>query len=232
MSLRIEQKSRQKSEDRWDWSVWVAGKPKELAKIDSVTYVLHPTFSNPVRVMRNRAQKFRLNSSGWGEFTINVEIRRKDGKILKRSHALKLDSPKTAARTRTIRKSPMVFLSSSAADSAIATSLRKELQAKNVTIFNPADIEQGLPWKKAIMSAIRSADATIAILSDATSPWVFHELGMAAGLNIPILLVLVGQDTSVPMNLKEIQAIRLDNLSDTPKAADQLANRLQSLERT
>src|SRR5438270_11612378 len=69
MSLEIKQSATHKGGDWWVWSVWVDGTKAELEKVKSVTYRLHETFPDPVQVRTNRREKFRLNSSGWGEFT-------------------------------------------------------------------------------------------------------------------------------------------------------------------
>lgn len=204
------------------------GTPKELADIESVTYILHPTFSNPVRTMTNRAQKFRLDSSGWGEFTIKIQIRRKDGRLVKRSHALRLKSTQSESG-RPPLKGPMVFLSSSATDSFASTAIRKALEDRNVTVVGSSDITSDLPWEASVEASLRSADAAIAIISDATSPWVSRELEIARTFDVPILPVLVGKDVQMPSMVHETQAIRLDNLRDAVDVADQLAGRLSAI---
>ena len=45
-----------------------------LARFDSVEYVLHPTFTPPVRKSYDRQTKFGLSSNGWGEFKIYVKV--------------------------------------------------------------------------------------------------------------------------------------------------------------
>jgi len=206
----------------------VEGTPKELADIKSVTYILHPTFPNPVRVMTNRAQKFRLDSSGWGEFTIKLQIRRKHGELVRRSHVLRFESPPSES-DRPPRKGPIVFLSSSATDSSAGTAIRKALEARNVIVVSSSDIKSNLPWQAYIETSLRSADATIAIISDATSPWVSRELEMARTLDVPILPVLVGKGAQMPTMIHDTQAVRLDNLNDAISAADQLTGRLGAI---
>ena len=65
---------------RYRWQVFVDDKETILDKIDSVTYVLHPTFPNPVREVSDRKSKFALETTGWGSFDIRIMIRYKDGK--------------------------------------------------------------------------------------------------------------------------------------------------------
>src|ERR1700686_3429593 len=95
MSLEIKQSATYKGGDRWDWSVWVDGTKAEMEKVRSVTYRLHETFPDPVRVRTSRSEKFRLDSSGWGEFTILVNIDAGGKKIVRR-HYLKLEESKIA----------------------------------------------------------------------------------------------------------------------------------------
>lgn len=70
-NYRVEQSYKYLGDDYWDWSVWIESDDEsELSKISSVTYHLHNTFPNPVRSIKNRRSKFRLNTAGWGTFTI------------------------------------------------------------------------------------------------------------------------------------------------------------------
>jgi transcription initiation factor IIF auxiliary subunit len=80
--------------------VWLDGDSGELDAIDHVTYVLHSTFHNPVRVIEDRSTNFRLDTSGWGTFTIYVKVSRKDQTETDLKHELKLlypDGSPTAA---------------------------------------------------------------------------------------------------------------------------------------
>ncbi len=95
MSIQIKQESSYVGDRRWDWSVWLVGSATELDQIDCVTYTLHPTFPNPVQEINTREDGFRLESGGWGEFTIYIDIARKSGKHTQLSHDLKLTSEPT-----------------------------------------------------------------------------------------------------------------------------------------
>jgi len=79
--------------DWWRWWVFVTGAPEELDNIDHVTYVLHPTFQNPVRKVTDRSSNFRLESVGWGGFRINAKVALKDGTVIPLSHDLNLHYP-------------------------------------------------------------------------------------------------------------------------------------------
>jgi len=84
---------REDSADWWKWWVWIEGPDEELDQIDQVVYILHPTFSNPVRTCSDRASKFRLDTFGWGTFTIYAKVVRKNGTQLKLQHDLVLEYP-------------------------------------------------------------------------------------------------------------------------------------------
>lgn len=89
MSLEIKQDSQYQGKNWWKWSVWIEGPMEELKQIENVTYLLHPSFANPVRTVADLASKFKLSSQGWGIFTIRIKVLKKDGST--ESHALELE---------------------------------------------------------------------------------------------------------------------------------------------
>jgi transcription initiation factor IIF auxiliary subunit len=50
-----------------------------LDEIEEVQNVLHPTFPDPERTMRNRDERFTLETSGGGKFTIAANVKFRDG---------------------------------------------------------------------------------------------------------------------------------------------------------
>lgn len=93
MTVRIRQETDYKGGNWWQWSIWLDGPRKELDAVDHVTYTLHPTFPTPVRRIAARRNGFRLDSAGWGEFEIYLDIAYKDGTTRKRTHYVKLEYP-------------------------------------------------------------------------------------------------------------------------------------------
>ena len=91
MSLKTAQSFKYQGNDWWKWSVWIEGAKADLDQIEYVTYRLHPTFPNPVRKVNDRESKFRLNSHGWGTFSIQVRIVNKTGQVIKLTHDLVLE---------------------------------------------------------------------------------------------------------------------------------------------
>jgi transcription initiation factor IIF auxiliary subunit len=57
-----------------------------------VEYKLHPTFTNPVRIINRRGSgphAFPLTTSGWGTFTITIRVYYKDGTHQRLTHSLR-----------------------------------------------------------------------------------------------------------------------------------------------
>ena len=73
--------------------MWLDGPADELNSIDHVMYILHPTFHQPVREIDNRQTKFRLDTFGWGTFTIQAKAVYKDGREALLQHDLVLLYP-------------------------------------------------------------------------------------------------------------------------------------------
>lgn len=93
MALSIQQSQNYLGKDRWQWSVWLDGPAEELDAVKQVVYILHPTFHNPVRTIADRESNFRLETSGWGTFTIHAIAQGRDGRETTLSHDLVLQYP-------------------------------------------------------------------------------------------------------------------------------------------
>jgi transcription initiation factor IIF auxiliary subunit len=91
--MRIAQSEKYQGDDWWKWAVWIECSDQELGSITSVTYTLHPTFRNPVRTVTNREQSFRLESEGWGVFTIYAKVDLENGETERLTHELELHYP-------------------------------------------------------------------------------------------------------------------------------------------
>jgi hypothetical protein len=67
-----------------------ADDPGMLDDVSAVTYFLHETFKEPVRVVRDRQTSFELRTVVWGEFNIAANVLFKDGHELKLQRYLNL----------------------------------------------------------------------------------------------------------------------------------------------
>ncbi len=91
MKIQLKNDWKYVGDDRWKWELYlVSDEPNGLSEIDSVKYMLHPTFKNPIRVVNDPEGGFRLKTNGWGTFTINAFVYFKNGKKVKMKHELDL----------------------------------------------------------------------------------------------------------------------------------------------
>ncbi len=94
MAYKLVQDFEYKGKDWWEWWIWVEAPDEELDRIEYVEYTLHPTFPSPVREVHDRASKFRLETSGWGIFTVYATLAFKNGDVQKLEHTLELRDDK------------------------------------------------------------------------------------------------------------------------------------------
>lgn len=228
--MKIEQDAKYVGDDRWKWSVWIEGTDAELDEIEAVEYTLHPTFPEPVRRVRNRNEKFRLDSAGWGEFQINAHAFRKDGSAEHLTHALRLEPPDQGPASSTDAPEPgqTVFISYAAADAGLGNALQHELAERGVHAITADDmVEPGASWTSSIASAMDAADLVVGIFSDATSPWVTREVSEAMAKNVHVVPIAVGGLTHVPDWLEPTEIVNLSGPGDLQAAVDSLAKSLE-----
>lgn len=202
MTLRLAQETKWVRTDWWKWSVWLEGDPGELRNVRSVTYTLHPTFPNPVREVTNRRAKFRLDSAGWGDFTLSACVHLASGRAQTLTHELVFRHPdatkyikqegkarSTAANSRPAK----VFLSYSIADKATAEHFRSALDARGVLVGDASGSLAAGPLQGRIAALVRQSDAVLAIRSDASSRWTDFEIATAERSGVPVIPVYIGE---------------------------------------
>jgi tetratricopeptide (TPR) repeat protein len=105
MDIRIVNTSKS-IKDRKGWYNWeIHVEPENVwPQIDYVQYTLHPTFKDPIRKIEKREGGFKIQSSGWGQFNVKVQIALKNGRTITKYHWLHLkgSDPLGIARFRTI----------------------------------------------------------------------------------------------------------------------------------
>lgn len=219
MTIQIKQQAVPKGKDWWEWSVWLEGDKKQLDAIDYVVYTLHPTFPNPVVRVSDRKTKFRLDSSGWGEFTIYLQINKKDGSTTKQEHYLELrDADGPASRTR--KKSDQsaspnepprhtVFVSGGIRDRDAVRAVGDALVEQNIQVTGSQDVTPGQEWQKT-SNKIAQADAAVFVISGRLNLCQNEEIRAAVQGNVRhIVPILVGDNVEIPEALQHIQAIRV-----------------------
>jgi transcription initiation factor IIF auxiliary subunit len=93
-SLSVENKAKQLTPDRWEWTAYIVGESSEINRIKCVVYVLHPTFPNPIHQVCNTKDPkypFALTANGWGTFDLIARIEFKDGTVRELVHPLRFD---------------------------------------------------------------------------------------------------------------------------------------------
>ena len=122
MNLDIQQTASYAGDERWNWSVWIDGPDVELDQVESVEWVLHPTFPHPIMLVKQRQSKFRLDGSGWGEFEINARVTAKDGGQQQLKHWLRLAESAGGSAQPTSEEKSAAFIDSQRAVSDQAAS--------------------------------------------------------------------------------------------------------------
>jgi hypothetical protein len=214
MALKIKQESKYKggkSSGWWDWSVWVDGSAAELSKIKSVTYRLHETFPQPIQVKKNRKEKFRLNSWGWGEFTITVNIDTGEGKPITKRHYLTLEVPPNSQAATS--QTPDVYLCYAPSDKRIASALEEMLRAANLNVINAGQIS-GSSFRVALAESLKMIDAVVAIVSEDPSEWVLYEIRLAQDADVPVVVVME-ESGSPPTELSKLPTVHIAASSST-----------------
>jgi transcription initiation factor IIF auxiliary subunit len=190
--IGLEQRTSPIEANRWKWSVWLGGTSTELDSVDSVTYYLHPTFVRRVRKITDRNTRFRLDSSGWGEFTLRARVTFKTGEVIRLTHRLTFGGEGQSSRKKGSTKAKQrIFISSSIADSDLVSQLRKHLVGNKIDVVTASDLPMSanLPIKASIEQTLKQASAVIAIASDMKSPWTAFEVKLARRMNKPVITI-------------------------------------------
>jgi transcription initiation factor IIF auxiliary subunit len=236
MAYRIDQSEKYIGRDYWNWSAWIEASSEELDELDSVTWILHPTFS-PSRIEnRSRETKFRLDSAGWGTFVLRAQLNFKgqtDSRTI--SRMLKLtypdnegpetaqDAPRSSLRfNKTAAGNPTIYLSYSSEDERQAQQVRMNLKEIGAEVVDARSISAGLPVEAAVRKMIRESDAVMSVLgSDYTSPNVVAEMKMAKLEQKPIVAVLPEGVQAAAKLFTDVEQLRLGG--DSTAVNSQLA---------
>jgi hypothetical protein len=194
---------------RWyEWSVWLEGSDLDLNKVSGVRYKLHETFPEPVRTITDRPSKFRLSSSGWGEFMIYADVLVQGGQEIPLRHWLRFGEPKSDSASLAAHAVGLtLFLSASAADEALADALQESLEKRGVKVLRPSD-DSPLPLDIALQRLIEQVSMAVILVSVRHSPWLKAELKALEERQLNWIPVILGGDHNVPEALKHVEAVR------------------------
>lgn len=235
MTIQIQQQTTPKGKDWWEWSVWLDGAKKELDAIDHVVYTLHPTFPNPVVSVANRKTGFRLDSSGWGEFMIYIQVKNKDGSTNKRRHYLKFNDPdismarsnRKGGATSSAKEFPRrtVFVSGGTRDLDAVHAVRKVFSGQNVEVVGPQDVKGGQELQRTVNDMIARADVAVFVISGRPNLWLNEEIKAAVKGGVRhILPLVVGTNVEMPDTLQDKNVVRVKSPSAVEDMTETILN--------
>jgi len=178
------------NENYYNWAIWIENGESDIADIESVIYLLHSTFKNRVHEFTDPSTNFKIESSGWGEFRVEITIKKKSGESLQLAHWLALgdddlDVVERGAPEPEIQKK--VYISYSKIDTRKAQLLEAMLTDLGMEVASGSDIEPGRLIQEYIEESISEADVVITINSDQENNWQKTELQMAKDLSKTII---------------------------------------------
>lgn len=229
MSLQVRQTSKARRSDWWQWSVWLDGPAPELDQVDAVEYVLHPSFSDPVRRVKDRSTQFRLDASGWGEFKLHIHIHRRDGSVEKTEHWLQLGEDAQSKDLSFGSKAPPVpsksegsgaiYLSYSVADTEMMGQVEQALSNQGMTVLTVEDCDPDLPFDDAFRRIARRVDCGVVAVSGMTGANMAREIGALERNQKPIIVLAIGSDARLPRQMSSYPKVQIKEGSDPANVA-------------
>lgn len=226
MSLNVSQDAKY-ADGSWNWSVWIDGPDAELDQVESVEWVLHPTFTPPVVLVKERERKFRLDASGWGEFEINAHVAIKGGRKQHLKHWLRFQGSDEDESTESVPdQKPAVFISASVADADWENAVHEALTSRGFDVLTSSDVPSGVPAEMAISSTLDKASAVVGIFSDKSGPWTAREVNQAMEKDVSVIPFVVGDNPKITPELGSFEAVRVSHIDDVSAAIGQIMDKL------
>ena len=123
---------------------------------------------------------------------------------------------------RPSRKSRLVFISHSSADTWVARQIAREIEARGATPFlDEAQVDAGADFEEDILNFLERAHELVVLLTPwaLDRPYVWAEIGAAWGRRIPIVALLLGLTSTelqtrpgVPILLKKRDLLQLNEI--------------------
>ena len=223
LKLRLLNDSKPIDSGLWEWSVWVDGPGEELDRVKEVRYTLHPTFPNPVRTVTDRQSNFRLQSSGWGEFSILAQLMVSDGSAESLERWLRLEGRQEEAGDAT-RRRPRVYLSGSSIDRGFLRTIGAELEKQDVEVVTADDIAAESSFAESVTNAVSSSDVVAVLLSRGITNAAQYDIALARAGRKVVVPILLGKEVSPPA-LADLKAIHVATEDQSSQVADVLASR-------
>ena len=238
-------------EGYFNWSIWIEEDPGRLAGIESVKYLLHPSFKNSVVTKDDPTQKFILKAQGWGEFSIKVIIRERSGQetaieywlILGDNYSNLTGSPEDVPSNIGEKAGKKVFLSYSTYDNEFADALEKSLIGQGIDVITIRDIPYGMDYGSYLEEQIAICEAYVTIVPPFENFQLDREAQLANASSTKIIPVIIqgestGGSRSIPNkrslqeqrsgpDLESVQAIYVKDLNDVQGIARRISESLE-----
>jgi hypothetical protein len=83
----------------WNWDIFLISDEETLRNIDHTEYILHPTFDDPIKTVKNvlggpvlsQEKPFVFRAQGWGTFTVKVNVYSKNGAVTRLQYPLRFN---------------------------------------------------------------------------------------------------------------------------------------------
>lgn len=224
-NLNLVNDSNYRGNQNWSWNVWLEGPEEEINNVESVTYHLHPTFSNPVHRVTNKSSKFKLSGMGWGEFKIKAEVALADRATMTFNHWLKFDTMEKDKARQSVKGT--IFLSHSNVDGPVANRLAAKLITKGyrVTASAMMELSAGADWQNEISKNIELADFNVVLISSGISEYIgtviSSLLSTDKAIREKIFPVLLGS-AEVPELISDIQILRIGSMNELDTVVEEI----------
>jgi galactokinase len=219
LTLKIAQDSNQTRPDYWKWSAWIDGAEEELDAIEQVTWLLHPTFVDPVRTSTSRSTNFRLETAGWGEFQLKTKVKLKAGNVQDLTHWVRLVrtlpvATKEHAATSKDEASPprlSAFVSYTRENVVLMREITEALVDHGIDPSIDADVPSGAEFRRWVAERISMSDAVVALISDNID--VSQESEIKLGLKTKKPVFMISTAPLSPETMKLVRSYDLVNVS-------------------
>ena len=127
-------------------------------------------------------------------------------------------SKKSVAATKTATKSkrPAAFIS--APPDVNTSELAGALEARGLNVLRADEIGIGMSWSESLRQSLKRADYVIAVVGERPNANVLYELGMASGMDKPVLVLASLKSLSSPSRRAEFRAFPRKGISPLDEA--------------
>jgi nucleoside 2-deoxyribosyltransferase len=102
-----------------------------------------------------------------------------------------------------------------------AEGVSRTLERAGIPVWiDKESLKPGVDWYSKNQEALTNARVLVAIVSAASNSlqWTFFEIGYAMAAGTPVILVLLAEVASLPINLSKVQVVDAQGLDETSTA--------------